>query len=797
MRRQLFDSNWEYMEGAGYLFPAVPNFKPVTIPHDAVINKMRTPNAPSGGSTGYAPGALLTYRNLFYAPEDWANRIIRFEFEGIYMNAEIYINGNLVSLHPNGYTGFIVDVSKYLKLGKTNELKVICTTLAEPNSRWYTGAGIYRHVWLLEGEQIHISPWGLRISTPDANTECTRVLVDVAIENEMGCDAVGVLQLKINDDDGVVAQTHLNDVCVAPGMTVVHAELEVCNAKLWNVDTPELYTLHACLDVNGKQDTMQNCFGIRNVAWNTDEGLLINGKSVKLKGGCIHHDNGPLGAAAFDRAEERKLEILKNAGYNAIRSAHNPPSPALLDACDRIGLYVIDEAFDCWRRGKNMMDYHVHFEDWWQRDLESMVLRDFNHPSVIIWSYGNEIVERDGNSDGAAWSRRLSDELHRLDPYRPTNIAVCQLISEITSSNPEDPAKTDYNAEALIGFEVDPERDPWGDQTEEFFAPADICGYNYMQKRYLYDLDRFPNRIILGTETFPHEIYDYWMTTLKSKRIVGDFVWTAFDYLGEAGIGKVLIDSPAAFGSEYPWFHAYCGDFDICGFKRPQSYFKDLLWGVRDKPYIGVFPPEYYGKELGFTAWGWEPVVDSWTFPGDEGKPVWVDVYCKDEEVELLINGISVGRKPAGVTAKNKVRFDVIYTPGEIMAVGYSGGQEVGRETIRTAGAPAMLKITADRAEIKSTNNDLSYITISAVDAAGERIRWYEDAISLEIEGPAELIALGSGNPTSTELFGADHRNAYEGRVLAIIRSTGTAGRAILRAKAQNLQEAEYEIAVV
>ena len=797
MRRQRFDSNWEYMEGAGYLFPAVPSFKPVTIPHDAVINKVRTPDAPSGGSTGYTPGALLTYRNLFFAPQHWENQSIQFEFEGIYMNAEIYINGNLACLHPNGYTGFIVKAGKYLKYGETNELKVICTTLAEPNSRWYTGAGIYRHVWLLEGERIHVRPWGLRISTPEANPECAKILMDVEIENETDCDATGVLHLEINHGDGIVAQMRLDAICAAPGVTAAHAELEVCNAKLWDVDTPELYTLHARLEVNDKRDEAQSHFGIRSITWNTEDGLLINGRSVKLRGGCIHHDNGPLGAAAFDRAEERKLEILKNAGYNAIRSAHNPPSPALLDACDRIGLYVIDEAFDCWRRGKNMMDYHVYFEDWWQRDLESMVLRDFNHPSVIIWSYGNEIVERDGNSDGNAWSRRLSDALHRIDPYRPTNIAVCQLIGEITSPNAEDPAKTDYNAEALIGFEVDPDRDPWGDRTEEFFAPADICGYNYMQKRYLYDLDRFPNRIILGTETFPHEIYDYWMTTLQSRRIVGDFVWTSFDYLGEAGIGKVLIDAPATFRSEYPWFHAYCGDFDICGFKRPQSYFKDLLWRKRDKPYIGVYRPEYYGREFGITAWGWEPVVDSWTFPGDEGKMVWVDVYCKDEEVELLINGVSVGRKPAGAAAKNKVRFDTMYVPGEIAAVGYNGGVEVSRETIHTAGAPEALRITADRTELQSENSDLSYITVSAVDAAGERIRWYEDEITFEIDGSAELIAVGSGNPKTTELFGADHRTAFEGRVLAIVRSTGVAGQAILRARAQNLKEAECRITII
>lgn len=797
MNRKLFDSNWEYMEGAGYLFPAIPNFRPVTIPHDAVINVERKPDAPSGGSTGFTPGALLTYRNLFHAPQSWENRCIKFEFEGVYMNAEVYVNGSLACLHPYGYTSFIVDATKYLKLGETNELKVICSTVAEPNSRWYTGAGIYRHVWLLEGDKLHMKPWGLRIQTPDAKPECTKVLVDAQVENETDMPLIASVNLEICDGDVLVAQSAISNIDAKPGITSVHAEMEIANAKLWDVDHPELYKLRATLEAQGVQDAIESDFGVRTVAWNAIEGLMINGESVKLKGGCIHHDNGPLGAAAFDRAEERKLELLKGAGYNAIRSAHNPPSPALLDACDRLGLYVIDEAFDCWRRGKNMMDYHVYFEDWWERDMQSMVERDFNHPSIIMWSYGNEIVERDGNSDGYEWSCRLSEALHKMDASRPTNTAVCQLISEITSPNPDDPNTTDYNADALIGFEVDPQRDPWGDQTEKFFEPADICGYNYMEKRYLYDLERFPNRIIIGTETFPHEIYDYWTTTLKSKRIVGDFVWTAFDYLGEAGIGKVLFDKPATFGSEFPWFHAFCGDFDICGFKRPQSYFKDLLWGVREKPFIGVYQPKHYGMQFGFTAWGWEPVVDSWTFPGDEGKPVWVDVYCKDEEVELLINGVSAGCKPAGAAAKNKVRFDVTYTPGEIVAIGYNKGVETSRETLRTLGDPVALKAIADRSEISSVGSDLSYITIETVDKSGERVRWAEDDICVEVEGPAEMMALGSGHPTTTELFGAGHRKAYEGRVMAVIRSTGVPGKVILRAKAEKLDEAVCEITIV
>lgn len=791
MQRTLFDTNWECMEGAAYLFPAVPNYHPVTIPHDAVINAERKPDAPSGSSTGYTPGAVLTYRNIFEAPLTWKNRTVRFEFEGVYMNAEVYVNGDLVSLHPYGYTSFFADATSSLRLGEKNELKVVCNTKAEPNSRWYTGAGIYRHVWLLVGNPIHMRPWGLKIVTPDANTICSTVEIEAEIENETAAAANGSLKLEIFDKDVKVAEKSILNVEAQPGITKIRDSLKIEGAKLWEEGNPNLYNMVATFEVGEQSDSIESLFGVRTIKWNAVNGLMVNGKTVKLKGGCIHHDNGPLGSAAFDRAEERKVEILMSAGYNAIRCAHNPPSPALLDICDRKGVYVIDEAFDCWRRGKSAFDYHLHFEQWWRKDIESMIRRDFNHPSVIIWSYGNEIVERDGNSDGYEWSKRLSDAIHSMDSSRPTNTAVCQLISAITTPKDEKADSTDYNAEALIGFAVDPHNDPWGDLTEDFFAPADIGGYNYMEKRYLYDLKRFPDRIFMGTETFPHEIYDYWKSTMQSPRIIGDFVWTAFDYLGEAGIGKVLLDKPASFGSEYPWFHAFCGDFDICGFKRPQSYFKDLLWGVREKPFIAVYRPELYGKSFGMTAWSWEPVTDSWTFPGDEGKPIWVDVYCKDDEVELVLNGKSFGKKVAGDSVKNKVRFDLTYEPGELVAIAYKDGGEVSRESLHTLGSPDRLLLTADRSAISKDGNDLSFVTVEVCDANGERLHYAENEISFTIEGSAELIAVGSGNPTTTELFGGTNRKAYEGRMLAIVRSKGQEGRSILKAQCAGLKSGE------
>ena len=467
-------------------------------------------------------------------------------------------------------------------------------------------------------------------------------------------------------------------------------------ARLWSVEEPNLYTLLSEVVMGGSVvDTERTTFGIRSIEVDAQHGFRLNGVPMKLKGGCIHHDHGPLGAASYDRAEERKVELLKSAGFNALRSAHNPPAPALLDACDRLGMLVIDETFDCWRIGKNPNDYHVTFEDWWQRDTAALVRRDRNHPSVIMWSIGNEVFEVFLARDAASWCKRQADFVRSLDGTRFVTAAVPFNFLELVETG--DPNQM-FQAPPVP---EDPLEDTWATQTGDFFQPLEVAGYNYMFQRYEVDRTRFPGRVIAGTETWPHMATTFWKETERLPHVIGDFVWTAFDYLGESGLGAVNFEGQVPQDAPYPYNLANCGDFDICGAKRPQSYYRDLLWGVRTTPTIFVLDPQHYGKPIALNPWGWEPVIDSWTFPGEEGKPTRVDVYAVDDEVELFVNGVPLGRKPAGAAVQNKATFEVTYRPGTIEAVGYAGGEETGRTRLVTASSPAALRLTPDRARLQ------------------------------------------------------------------------------------------------
>ena len=565
----------------------------------------------------------------------------------------------------------------------------------------------------------------------------------------------------------------------------------VKGAKLWSVDEPNLYTLLSEVLVGGSVvDTEKTTFGIRSISVDAEHGFRLNGVPLKLKGGCIHHDNGPLGAASYDRAEERKIELLKSAGYNAIRTAHNPPAPALLDACDRLGILVIDETFDGWTSAKVTNDYHLYFHEWWQRDTEAMVKRDRNHPSVIMWSIGNEIFEALGDPIGAEWSQRLANYVRSLDSTRfVTSGIMFNFLEDIERGDMAGSFK-------LKPVPEDPQRDSWGRQTADFIRPLDVVGYNYMAQRYAVDQTRFPGRVIAGTETWGHRMYTFWKETERLPHVIGDFVWTAIDYIGEAGFGAVSFDGTPRFGAPYP-YHLYgVGDFNICGFKRPQSYYRDLLWGVRTAPFIAVLDPQHHGKPMGFTPWAWEPVLDTWTFPGQEGQTTQVDVYAIDDEVELLVNGVSAGRKPAGAAVQNKASFDVTYQPGTIEAVGYTGGKETGRTRLVTAASPAALRVTPDRAVIQAGCGDLAYVTIEVQDRDGVTVKHGEPLISLEVSGAGELIAVGSGNPLSDEMYVGSQHKAYHGRLLAIVRSAAQAGVVTLTARAEGLSAATIELQV-
>jgi len=480
----------------------------------------------------------------------------------------------------------------------------------------------------------------------------------------------------------------------------------------------------------------------------------------------MHHDNGPLGAATIDRAEERKIEVLKKNGFNAIRTSHNPPSQQLLDACDRLGMLVLDEAFDMWERGKNSDDYHLYFKDWWQKDIDAMVLRDRNHPSVIFWSIGNEINER-ADSSGLRIARQLSAEIRHLDNTRPVTQAIC--------------------------FFWDHPGYKW-DTSASAFAVLDVGGYNYLSEQYESDHRKFPSRMMVGTESYPVQALENWNLVEKHPYVLGDFVWTAIDYLGEASIGHATIDSTKkyAFQLEWPWFNSYCGDIDLTGDKKSPSYYRDIVW--RNKPIaMAVHAPIPDGMIENVSFWGCPDEQQNWTWPGAENKPLQVRVFSRAPMVRLRLNGKIIGEQKLTDTNITAV-FNVPYQPGTLKAVNVINDKETDAVEFNTAGTPAHIRLVADRARIKADRNDMSYITVEITDDKGRVVPNAEIPVEFTINGPAEIAATGSGNPTAMESFQQPRRKTWRGKCLVIVRPSGKAGAATLKAIATGLSPAQISI---
>jgi beta-galactosidase len=716
---------------------------------------------------------LGRYHKRFTAPEEWRGKKVFIEFEGVYMNAEVWLNGHFLGRHPYGYTSFHYDLTPFLDYGSENLLKVIVDNDCQLNSRWYSGSGIYRHVWLMVAEPVHVGHWGVYVTTPEVAAEMATVRVRTAVENESEAASEAIVRSRVVAPDGTsVGEVEAQAAIDAGGQCETSQDVQVANPQLWSPDTPHLYRLETEVSVGGEVvDTATTVFGIRTLHFDAETGFLLNGHPVKLKGGCVHHDNGVMGAASYDRAEERKVELHKASGYNAIRCAHNPPATAFLDACDRLGMLVMDEAFDCWRDGKNFYDYHVSFDDWWQRDLASMLYRDRNHPSIVMWSIGNELVER-GRPEGARIARQLADYVRAVDPTRPVTAAI-------------------------NGFGFPAWDDATWSRTDGIFMALDVGGYNYRWQRYRPDHEQHPARMMVGTESTPGEAFDNWMSVLELDHVLGDFVWTSLDYLGEAGIGRVRFEEdPPAFLGEYPWHQANCGDLDLCGFKRPQSYYRDILWQTGDKLYIAIHPPAPEGKTPTVTYWGWPDVWPSWTWPGREGQTFKVDVYSACEKVELFLNDKSLGVQPTTRQEKFIATFEVPYEPGALKAVGYTGEQSAAEYQIKTVGAPTQIRLTPDRGTIKAEAGDLCYVTAEVVDQDGLVHPNADHELFFTVQGEGEIAAVGSSNPVSTERYRGNQRRAHRGRCLVVVKSLGEPGTVRLRAQADGLDEAEILIQV-
>ncbi len=791
-REQSFDQGWRFLR-ADAPGAEAPDFddsgwRKLDLPHDWSIEDLTLPSEATGEgtiwvggntptrigpfdmalsagqeSTGWFVGGTGWYRKHFHLPASDEKTQAEIRFDGVYMNSDVWLNGHPLGFHPYGYTSFAYDLTPYLNRDSENVLAVRVRNEG-PNSRWYSGSGIYRHVWLTLTGDVRIPLWGVSATTPRVSADLSTVDVSVRMENRGKNSQSVTLRVQIIGHRGEVAGKGEKTLdLTAAGESTVTQSFDVQAPQLWSSETPRLYRADAELLVAGKTvDRSTVNFGIRSIEVDAEHGLRINGEEVKLRGGCAHHDNGILGSAAIDRAEERRVELMKANGFNAIRTSHNPPSPAFLDACDRLGMMVIDEAFDCWNIGKNDDDYHLYFNDWWKRDITSMVLRDRNHPSVIFWSIGNEIDGRN-TPQGVAIAKDLRDAVKSLDPVRPVTMAV--------------PGPYDHNL-------------PQWQANDPAFLHLDVGGYNYQWQQYEIDHKRFPQRIMMGTESFPIEAYDSWHSAAKLSYVLGDFVWTAIDYLGEAAIGHtILSETPPWYRQKYPWFISYCGDIDLIGGKKPQSYYRDVLWG-RSRLEMAVQRPLPPGRKEELSSWGWLDEVRSWTWPGVEGRPLNVRVYSAGDQVKLFLNGKEIASGPVPASSKLVAEFAVPYEEGELRAVAFRGGKEIGSQSLRTVSKQARLRLQADRQTILASRNDLAFVTVEITDAAGAPIPDIVRTIDFDVEGVGELAAAGSANPKDVTSFRQPTCRTFRGKCLAILRPTGREGAITLRAKSDGLQPA-------
>lgn len=764
----------------------------VNLPHDAMLTEERLPRLKNGNATGFYPGGKYVYKKSIFGKPEYKDKKILIEFEGIYMKSAIYLNGEKVGGWIYGYTNFYVDLTDKLRINEENEMKVIVDNSQTPNSRWYSGSGIYRHVNLWIGEKQHIVPDGIKVTTVSYDP------AEIHISAEGVKDTDMIIQYEISYAGERVASL-VGDAC----------NCIIPNAKLWDDKHPNLYELKVSLKKGDVIiDEANTRFGIRKIDWNAQNGLQINGNTVKLQGGCVHHDNGPLGACAFDKAEFRKAKKLKELGYNAIRYSHNPSSRAFLTACDELGLYVLDETFDQWKMPQSTYDYALYFEQEWQKDVISLVRKDYNHPCVIMYCVGNEITDT-GLPTGGQICKEINDLFHELDATRPTTIAINGMLSVLAAKMAEkqsiasptdevDPYTEEGEQEATGSAAVNDLVTLLPKIRESITAESlealikdcttnvDIVGYNYGENLYEGIHDLIPDRVILSSETFPSKLGGNWGLVKNKPYVIGDFMWTAWDYLGEAGVGLPVYGvKQAPFSKAYPCLSAGCGSVDMTGFADSQAFYTSIVWEEYRKPYIGVRPVDHSGEDYFIGLWRLTDAVNSWTWPGQEGKTAEIEVYSIGDSIELLQDGVSLGKKKL---EESKAYYQTTYQSGNLEAISYdSQGVVLSQSELRTAGDITKLTLIAEENVIKADGEDLAYVAVHITDDEGILKMLTDHKVNITVSGAGELIAVGSGNPETMEKFTDDAYTTYHGRMLAIIRSKGIEGNIKVTVSAEGL----------
>ena len=769
-REMNFNENWKFhlgdTAGASARQFNDRSWRTINLPHDWSIEGRPEINNPSGNDGGYYPAGIGWYRKTFNFQQDCRLTETIIYFEGVYMNATVFVNGHELGTHPYGFTSFFYDITPYLRTGE-NTMAIKVDNSQQKNCRWYTGSGIYRNVKLIRTPKMRFEPWGTSVSTITVSPQQT-VQVETTVANRLDRPQQAVVQYRVLDDDNLLATKEEHVTLEAGETRTLKTQITLNGAKLWSPETPRLYNLECRLQSSDGllSDQVSTHFGVRSIEYSAQKGLLLNGLPLKLNGGCLHHDNGPLGAAAYRDAEWRKARLMKEAGFNAVRCSHNPPSEAFLDACDHLGLLVIDESFDGWRSSKTPHDYSTLFDQWWTKDIESMVLRDRNHPSVFCWSIGNEIIERK-TPEAVLTAYALAGYVHKLDPTRPVTSALAAWDSDWEIYDP-------------------------------LAAAHDIVGYNYMMHKGPSDHERVPERIMMQTESYPRDAFANWNRLDRNAYIIGDFVWTAIDYLGESGIGRFYYKGESEGEhyqrNQFPWHGAYCGDIDLTGIRKPISYYREMLYNPDRKLYMAVKEPNGYYGEIKETQWSVWPTWECWNWPGHEGKNIDVEIYSRYPAVRLYLNDRLIAEKPTTRNEEFKAIFTIPYAPGTLKVVGVENGKETDARILETAGNPARIQLTADHTEITADGESLVYVMAEITDRKGRLVPNADALIKFDVQGAGTLLATCSADLKDESAYTDSRRKAWKGRAMAIIKAGKVKGKLQVTAHGQGLKKASVTV---
>lgn len=758
----------------------------MNLPHDWSIEATPSPDNPAKAGGGFFPGGVGWYRKQLEIPAELGERRVLIEFDGVYMNSEVWCNGHFCGVRPYGYSSFCYDLTPYVTAGAVASIAVRVDNSRQRNCRWYSGSGIYRHVWLTLAGPVRVDHWGTSVTTPEVSAANATVTCAVSLINQSGAEAGIELHATIRDAAGACCgdRQRVKSCLPAPAATDaggcsrqrVALQLDVPTPQLWSPETPHLYTLQLQIEQEGVVvDRCDTRFGIRTTRFDANEGFFLNGQSVKMRGVNEHHDAGCLGAAVPDDVIRRRFRILKEMGCNAIRVAHNPASPTFLDLCDEIGFLVVEDAFDEWREGKTPFGYQLAWEQWWERDLVDMIRRDRNHPCIVMWSVGNEIIEvREGRPAGLPIMAALREVCHREDPTRPMTCGCCSTRTTLAAGYGPLMDVVGYNGGGGSCFDYEKDHAAYPEMV--IFAsevPHSLQTRGVYRTRSWYrDLARNPQveRIDvphlteeeLFTDVDEHyqssydnamvriSCIDSWRLTKTLPFMVGEFRWTGFDYLGEC--------------YAWPAKSWNFGIIDLCGFPKDSYYFYQSQW--RGEPMVHILP--------------------HWTWPGLEGRCIPVIAYSNCDQVELFLEGVSLGVQARDDEAM-QLRWDVPYQPGTLKAVGYRDGLEVATCVHESAAAPAAIRVACDESAIRADCTGVAHLTITIVDAQGRFVPHANQEVTVEVEGPATLIGLENGDPIDSTNYALNHRKAFNGMLLALVQAGGEAGTLTLTARAEGL----------